>query len=109
MVHVIRVKRRTKFHNLSGTASKPFPVKNASWAGLSFWSTANNYELMLSWLGISTGIENCSSILEKCYQQPTLFPVMDGGRHIFDYDQLRDTFSSPDRHTPWRKAKAGSL
>lgn len=74
-----------------------------------FWSTANNYELMLSWLGISTGIENCSSILEKCYQQPTLFPVMDGGRHIFDYDQLRDTFSSPDRHTPWRKAKAGSL
>ena len=48
-------------------------------------------------------------ILEKCYQQSTLFPVMDGGRHIFDYDQLRDTFSSTDRHTPWRKAKAGSL
>lgn len=74
-----------------------------------FWSTANNYGLMLSWLGISTGIENCSSVLETCYQEPTLLPVMDGGRHIFDYDQLRETFSSPDKNTPWRKAKTGSL
>ncbi|UQC69381.1 hypothetical protein C0560_00695 [Lelliottia sp. AC1] len=74
-----------------------------------YWSTANNYWLMLSWLGISTGAENCRSVLETCYQESTLLPVMDGGRHIFDYDQLRDTFSSPDKKTPWRKAKAGSL
>ncbi|MDK9364351.1 phosphoethanolamine transferase [Lelliottia wanjuensis] len=74
-----------------------------------FWPTANNYWLMLSWLGISTGNENCSSVLETCYQEPTLLPVMDGGRHIFDYDQLRETFSSPGKNTPWRKAKTGSL
>ncbi|MGY5369845.1 phosphoethanolamine transferase [Enterobacter oligotrophicus] len=74
-----------------------------------YWSTANNYSLMLSWLGISTGIENCSSLLETCHQEQTLFSVMDGGRHIFDYDQLRDTFISPDRKTPWRVAKKNSL
>jgi len=73
------------------------------------WPTTHNYELMLSWLGISTGIENCQSLLETCYQGSTLLSVMDGGRHIFDYDQLRDTFSSPARDTPWRKAKANSL
>ncbi|WP_395306669.1 sulfatase-like hydrolase/transferase [Enterobacter sichuanensis] len=73
------------------------------------WPTASNYELMLTWLGITTGVDQCSSVLEACYQAPTLIPVIDGGRHIYDYDQLRDTFSSPDRHTPWRKAKASSL
>lgn len=73
------------------------------------WPTASNYELMLTWLGITTGVDQCSSMLEACYQAPTLIPVIDGGRHIYDYDQLRDTFSSPDRHTPWRKAKASSL
>ena len=73
------------------------------------WPTASNYELMLTWLGITTGVDQCSSVLEACYQAPTLIPVIDGGRHIYDYDQLRETFSSPDRHTPWRKAKASSL
>ncbi|EGQ5295439.1 phosphoethanolamine transferase [Enterobacter cloacae] len=73
------------------------------------WPTASNYELMLTWLGITTGVDHCSSVLEVCYQSPILIPVIDGGRHIYDYDQLRDTFSSPDRHTPWRKAKASSL
>lgn len=73
------------------------------------WSTANNYWLMLNWLGISTGIENCHSVLDTCYQKSTAFPVMDGGRHIFEYSQLRDTFSSVDKKTPWRKAQPGSL
>ena len=73
------------------------------------WPTASNYELMLTWLGITTGVDQCSSVLAACYQAPTLIPVIDGGRHIYDYDQLRETFSSPDRHTPWRKAKASSL
>jgi len=74
-----------------------------------YWSTANNYWLMLNWLGISTGIENCHSVLGTCYQKPTALPVMDGGRHIFEYSQLRDTFSSQDKKTPWRKAQPGSL
>jgi glucan phosphoethanolaminetransferase (alkaline phosphatase superfamily) len=74
-----------------------------------YWSTANNYWLMLNWLGISTGIENCHSVLGTCYQKSTAFPVMDGGRHIFEYSQLRDTFSSVDKKTPWRKAQPGSL
>lgn len=74
-----------------------------------YWSTANNYWLMLNWLGISTGIENCHSVLGTCYQKSTAFPVMDGGRHIFEYSQLRDTFSSADKKTPWRKAQPGSL
>ncbi len=74
-----------------------------------FWPTANNYWLMLNWLGISTGVKNCLSVLETCYQEPTSLPVMDGGRHIFDYNQLRNTFSSQDLNTPWRKAKPGSL
>lgn len=73
------------------------------------WPTANNYALMLTWLGITTGVENCSSVLETCYTEPSMFPVMDGGRHIFDYDQLRDTFSSPDKKIPWRAAKKNSL
>lgn len=73
------------------------------------WSTANNYWLMLNWLGISTGIENCHSVLGTCYQKSTAFPVMDGGRHIFEYSQLRDTFDSADKKTPWRKAQPGSL
>ncbi|WP_337018142.1 phosphoethanolamine transferase [Leclercia sp. AS011] len=74
-----------------------------------YWSTANNYWLMLNWLGISTGIENCHSVLGTCYQKSTAFPVMDGGRHIFEYSQLRDTFDSADKKTPWRKAQPGSL
>lgn len=73
------------------------------------WPTANNYALMLTWLGISTGVQNCSSVLETCYQQQTQISVMDGGRHIFKYDQLRNTFSSPDRNTPWRAEKKNSL
>ncbi len=73
------------------------------------WPTTNNYALMLSWLGISTGIENCDSLLEKCYQPESQISVMDGGRHIFNYDQLRNTFSAPDQKTPWRKVKRNSL
>lgn len=74
-----------------------------------YWSTANNYWLMLNWLGISTGIENCHSVLGTCYQKSTALPVMDGGRHIFEYSQLRDAFDSADKKTPWRKAQPGSL
>lgn len=73
------------------------------------WSTANNYSLMLSWLGIDTGTENCLSLLERCYQPPSQIFVMDGGRHIFNYSQLRKNFSSPETAIPWRKAKSDSL
>ena len=59
---------------------------------------------MLTWLGITTGVDHCSSVLEVCYQSPILIPVIDGGRHVYD-DQLRDTFSSPDRHTLGAKLK----
>jgi glucan phosphoethanolaminetransferase (alkaline phosphatase superfamily) len=73
------------------------------------YSTAHNYELMLSLMGISTGVSHCESPLEACYKPETSFPVMDGGRHIFDYDDLRDTFSSPEKNTRFRKVGKNSL
>jgi glucan phosphoethanolaminetransferase (alkaline phosphatase superfamily) len=73
------------------------------------YSTADNYWLMLSWLGISTGIINRQSPLEADYQPATTFPVIDGGRHIFEYSELRDNFSSPGRQTQYRKTAKGSL
>jgi glucan phosphoethanolaminetransferase (alkaline phosphatase superfamily) len=73
------------------------------------YSTAHNYELMLSLMGISTGIPHCESPLEACYKPEAAFPVMDGGRHIFNYDDLRDNFSSPEKNTPFRKVGQNSL
>lgn len=73
------------------------------------YSTANNYELMLSIMGISTGMSHCKSPLDPCYKPEISFPVMDGGRHIFDYDDLRSTFSSPDVNSHYRKAGKDSL
>ncbi|MCS2148738.1 phosphoethanolamine transferase [Scandinavium manionii] len=73
------------------------------------YSTANNYELILSLMGISTGIPHCKSPLEPCYQPETSFSVMDGGRHIFEYDDLRSNFSSPDVNSHYRKADKDSL
>lgn len=73
------------------------------------FSTSNNYGLMLSWLGISTGAAHPESPLESDYQPASSFPVIDGGRHIFEYGELRDTFSSPNLHAHYRKTTNGSL
>jgi glucan phosphoethanolaminetransferase (alkaline phosphatase superfamily) len=73
------------------------------------FSTSNNYQLMLSWLGVSTGEANRESPLEPDYQPATSFPVIDGGRHIFEYSELRATFSSTEQPAHYRKTTNGSL
>lgn len=67
------------------------------------YSTGNNYELILTWLGISTGDTLCHSPLSSCYHPQTSIPVTDGGRYkIYEYKDLRENFSSPKRDIPYR-------
>lgn len=73
------------------------------------WSTANNYFLMLSWMGIKTGEPNCRSLFDACFQPDNTFPVMDGGRHIFEYQQLRAHFNDPKPDITVKNASKNSL
>lgn len=73
------------------------------------WSTASNYFLMLSWLGITTGEANCRSALDACFKPDSAFPVMDGGRHIFEYRELRAHFNDPKTAISVRKPDSNSL
>lgn len=73
------------------------------------WSTANNYFLMLSWMGISTAEKNCRSILDVCFHPDKTFPVMDGGRNIFEYQTLRTHFNDLKPEIAVKEAGKNSL
>ncbi|MEJ9963688.1 phosphoethanolamine transferase [Escherichia albertii] len=74
------------------------------------YSLLNNYAMILDWLGISTNEPRCNSPLSECYRPATSIPVTDGSRaKVFEYKDLRDTFTSPKKKTPYREASPNPL
>ncbi|WP_301005541.1 MULTISPECIES: hypothetical protein [unclassified Escherichia] len=70
----------------------------------------NNYAMILDWLGISTHEEHCNSPLSQCYRPHSSIPVTDGTRaKIYEYKDLRDTFTSPKKKVSYREASPNPL
>ncbi|WP_315382757.1 phosphoethanolamine transferase [Microvirgula aerodenitrificans] len=54
------------------------------------YSTADNYYLMMNWLGIRTGVRDCTSPLSDCYAPPSSITVLNAARRKLDYHRLPD-------------------
>ena len=54
------------------------------------YSTADNYYLMMNWLGIRTGARDCASPLSDCYAPPSSIAVLNAARRKLDYHRLPD-------------------
>jgi len=54
------------------------------------YSTADNYYLMMNWLGIRTGVRDCASPLSDCYAPPSSITVLNAARRKLDYHRLPD-------------------
>ena len=74
------------------------------------YSLLNNYAMILDWLGVSTHEEHCNSPLSQCYRPHSSIPVTDGTRaKIYEYKDLRDTFTSPKKNVSYREASPNPL
>ena len=104
-VPVIPVKRLMTCHSSFGIAKAPGQPETTYWLGKRTLATTNNYAPDVSWLGISTGIENWILSSRSAINPNRKFRSWTADGIYSNYDQLRNTFSAPDQKTPWRKVK----
>lgn len=77
----------------SSLASKPnIPENTLNKA----YSTADNYWLLSHWLGLEhRDPKACYSPLSECYQEKSTIMVIDGNKHLLNYDLLKSEKQEP--------------
>lgn len=77
----------------SSLVSKPNIAKNAL---NNAYSTADNYWLLSDWLGLEhNNSKSCYSPLSECYQEKSPIMVIDGNKHLLNYNLLKSEEQEP--------------